>query len=314
MSTGSGYVVLDADGVLVMANSAARRMFGIGQRELGRPIQDVDLFFAPVELRGHLEMAAAERRPVEIRSIHWSHNGQERILNLRLTPLMSDHTQIGTGISYVDVTSPHTARQQLRQATRELEQAQEALRTTIEELETTNEELETTNEELETTNEELQSTNEELETMNEELQSSNGEIEVSNERLRQRTMDVHDSNRFFEGALSALGLAVVVLDARQRIHVWNAYARELWGLTADETIGQHILALDIGLPVDLLKTPLRACLSGESAREVTVLEATNRRGRPFACRVTCMAIGGGDGESAVASVIVVMEPVTRSTA
>ncbi len=247
--TGSGSVVLDADGVVVMANNAARRMFGLGERDLGRQIQDLDLFQSPIGLRSHLEVLAGGRRSVEIRAIRWRHNDQQRILDVRIGPLRSDHMLIGTSISYVDVTSQHRLREQFHSTTRELEQAQEDLRSTIEELETTNEELETTNEELETTNEELQSTNEELETMNEELQTSNEEIETSNEQLRQRTLEVHDTNAFLERVLTAIGLAVVVLDARQRVLVWNRQARELWGLTADETVGQPLLSLDIGLRI-----------------------------------------------------------------
>jgi two-component system CheB/CheR fusion protein len=312
-ATGTGTVVLDADGVVVMANNAARRMFGLGARDLGRAIQDLDLFRSPIELRSHLELLASERRSVEIRAIRWRHNDHERTLDLRIAPLSSDRTLIGTSISFVDVTNQHHLRQQLHSTTRELEQAQEDLRSTIEELETTNEELETTNEELETTNEELQSTNEELETMNEELQSSNEEIETSNEQLRQRTLEVHDTNAFLERVLTAIGLAVVVLDARERVLVWNRQARELWGLTADETVGQPLLSLDIGLPVEQLKASLRACLSGESVREVTVLEATNRRGKAFQCNVTCLpaqANGAGAGASGAggAGVIIVMEP------
>jgi two-component system CheB/CheR fusion protein len=305
--TSFGSVVLDADGVVVMANNAARRMFGLGARDLGRPIRELDLFLSPIELRSHLEVLASERRSVEIRAVHWRHNDQERILDLRIVPLNNDRTLIGTNVLYIDVTSRHNLRHQLHGTTRELEQAQEDLRSTIEELETTNEELETTNEELETTNEELQSTNEELETMNEELHSSNAEIETSNEQLRQRTLEVHDTNALLERVLTAIGLAVMVLDVKQRVVVWNGQARELWGLTADETVGQHLLSLDIGLPIQKLNAPVRACLSGESAREVAILPATNRRGKAFQCRVTCLSVPdvGDDGDAVV---IIMMEP------
>jgi two-component system CheB/CheR fusion protein len=114
--------------------------------------------------------------------------------------------------------------------------------------------------------------------MNEELQSSNEELETSNEELRQRALEVHDMNLFLETVLSAIGLAVAAIDGEQRVQVWNSQARELWGLTLQETLGKHLLSLDIGLPVERLKAPLRACLTGASAREESVLEATNRRG------------------------------------
>ena len=134
----------------------------------------------------------------------------------------------------------------------------------MEELETTNEELQSTNEELETTNEELQSTNEELETMNEELQSSNEELETMNEELRHRTEEVNDVNLFLETILGTIGLAVAVLDRNQRVQIWNGKAREMWGVTPDEAEDEHLLALDIGLPIDELKRELRAAIERES--------------------------------------------------
>jgi two-component system CheB/CheR fusion protein len=177
----------------------------------------------------------------------------------------------------------------------------------VEELETTNEELQSTNEELETTNEELQSTNEELETMNEELQSSNEELETMNDELRHRTLELDDINAFLETILTTIGLAVAVLDARQHVQVWNGQARELWGLTADEAENQHLLALDIGLPVEQLKGPLRAIMVRESTREELLLSATNRRGKSFCCRVEMLPFGN-DTDGRVAGVIMIMSP------
>jgi two-component system CheB/CheR fusion protein len=178
----------------------------------------------------------------------------------------------------------------------------------VEELETTNEELQSTNEELETTNEELQSTNEELETMNEELHSSNEELETMNEELRRRTLELNDVNAFLETILTTIGFAVAVLDREQHVQVWNGQAWDLWGLTSEEVEDKHLLSLDFGLPVEKLKPQLRAALTGESDREEVVLAATNRRGRPFQCRVTVLPLArnrDGDGSG----VILTMEPV-----
>ena len=44
---------------------------------------------------------------------------------------------------------------------------------------------------------------------------------------------------------------------------------------------EHLLSLDIGLPLDKLRQQLRTTLSGESKREEVVLDATNRRGKPL---------------------------------
>ena len=55
-------IVLDADRALVMANDAARRMFGLGLSDFGRPIQDLELSYRPIELRSHLDLLATRAR------------------------------------------------------------------------------------------------------------------------------------------------------------------------------------------------------------------------------------------------------------
>jgi two-component system, chemotaxis family, CheB/CheR fusion protein len=305
---GVAQIVVDSEGAVVMANDAARRMFSLGVGDLGRPIQDLELSYRPIELRPRLDLVAAERRGVELRSVGWrSPAGQDRFLDVRLTPLIGDDSVIGTSIAYIDVTDAKHLEAELTTSKRELEQAYEELQSTVEELETTNEELQSTNEELETTNEELQSTNEELETMNEELHSSNEELETMNDELRHRTLELNDMNAFLETILSTIGLAVAVLDRQQHVQIWNGQARELWGLTQEEVEDQHLLNLDFGLPVEQLKPVLRATLGG-SLQEAIVLDATNRRGRTFHCRVTCLPLGG-DHDGTVSGVIVMMEAV-----
>jgi two-component system CheB/CheR fusion protein len=303
---GVAQVVVDAEGAVVMANDAARQMFNLGVSDLGRPIQDLELSYRPVELRPRLDAVASDRSGLELDAIGWrAANGQDRFLDVRITPLLGDDAVIGTSIAYIDVTDATRMEAQLTSSKRELEQAYEELRSTVEELETTNEELQSTNEELETTNEELQSTNEELETMNEELHSSNEELETMNEELRNRTGELNDINSFLETILATIGLAVAVLDRQQHVQIWNGQARELWGLTAEEVEDQHLLSLDFGLPAQQLKPLLRESLNG-SPRQV-VVDATNRKGQAFRCQVTCLPLGDQDG--AASGVIMMMEAV-----
>lgn len=144
--------------------------------------------------------------------------------------------------------------------------------------------------------------------MNEELQSSNEELETMNEELRHRTLEVNDMNTFLDTILTTIGLAVLVIDGQQHIQIWNGQARELWGLSAEEVEDQHLQSLDIGLPVEKLRRQLRDTLSGKSEEEQLVLEATNRRGKDIQCRVTLLPVSA-DGDHAVTSVIMMMEPV-----
>src|SRR5581483_7400209 len=113
-------------------------------------------------------------------------------------------------------------------------------------------ELDRSRAELDTAYEELQSTVEELETMNEELQSTNEELETINDELRQRTDELNDVNSYLESILTSLQTGVIVVNRDMRIQVWNQQATELWGLRSEEVEGEHLMNLDIGLPVDQL--------------------------------------------------------------
>jgi two-component system, chemotaxis family, CheB/CheR fusion protein len=288
-------IVLDAERSLVMANAAARRLFKLGPADLGRPVQDLELSYRPLELRGHLDALEREPRTLDVGPVRLEGVGQPRIFEVRLIPLLGDGQWLGATVVYEDQTDLVAIRSEMTTTRRELEQTYEELQSTVEELETTNEELQSTNEELETTNEELQSTNEELETMNEELQSTNEELETMNDELRHRTLELNDMNAFLETILTTIGIAVAVLDRRQEVQIWNSQARELWGLSADEVSDQNWFGLDIGLPVERLRGAIRACLVGSAEREEIVLDAVNRRGQAFRCQVVVLPMRTGQG-------------------
>lgn len=127
-----------------------------------------------------------------------------------------------------------------------------------------------------------------------------------NDELRHRTLEVGEMNEFLETILGTVGLAVVALDPRQEIRIWNGQARDMWGLTPEEAEGQHLMSLDIGLPVEALRSQLRSVLSGASAREQVRVEATNRRGRSFQCLVTMLPFSGAS-EDGAGGVIMMME-------
>jgi two-component system, chemotaxis family, CheB/CheR fusion protein len=68
--------------------------------------------------------------------------------------------------------------------------------------------------------------------------------------------------------------------------VWNERAEDMWGLREDEARGKHILGLDVGLPIERLKQPMRSVLTDGNGHESLKLEAINRRGRPIEVQVT----------------------------
>jgi two-component system, chemotaxis family, CheB/CheR fusion protein len=298
-------IVVDADGNVVLANAHARVLFGLRSSDLGRPIQDLEVSYRPVEVRSRIQQAYAERHPVWVHDVEWSSEGQLRVMDVQVAPLTSPGGDtVGASITFADVTRFNRLREDAAISKRQLETAYEQLQSTVEELETTNEELQSTNEELETTNEELQSTNEELETMNEELQSTNEELETMNDELQQRTDELNEVNLFLESILGSLRAAVVVLDRDLQVTGWNDAAFELWGLRPEEALGMHLMNLDIGLPVERLHGAVREVLSGDGQPEVE-LKAVNRRGRPVTCRIELVSLDGNDG---VRGAILMMHP------
>ena len=266
-------IVVDANGNLAMANQKARLLFSLNPKDVGRPLQDLEISYRPTELRSLMEQAYSERRAVTQTSVERRFNdGDVQYLDIMVQPLFDEsNSPLGVGISFMDVTRYY--------------RLQDELQRSREEVQTTNEELQSSNEELETTNEELQSTNEELETMNEELQSTNEELQTVNEELRTRTDEMNQLNSFLESVLTGLRAGAAVVDQNYNVTVWNHRAEDLWGLRADEVRGKSLLGLDIGLPVGELRPAIRACLSGEADSQEAVLAAVNRRGKHIRCRV-----------------------------
>ncbi len=326
-------LVVDRQARLVFANDRANALFRLDMADVGRPLSDLDLSYRPVDVRSLIDQAYAERRVVLKSGIEWPTpgTGETRWFDLQVIPLHGDDGGfVGTSLAFNDVTVQRELQLELQQleselqaayeevqsTNEELETTNEELQSTVEELETTNEELETTNEELqstveelETTNEELQSTNEELETMNEELQSTNEELQTMNDQLRLRGDELNQVNRFLEQVFTSLRHGVAIINPELQVLVWNRKAEDLWGLRAEEAEGAHFLNLDIGLPVDQLRQPIRNALAmSDGAVQEVVLPAVNRLGRGVDVRVVCAPLVGREAAEAQ-GVIVIMEEV-----
>jgi two-component system CheB/CheR fusion protein len=312
MSSAAAQVVLDTDRRLVHFNNGAANLFGLSPRDLGRPIQDLEVSYRPLELRTHLDQVVSERRPAWVRDVSWARPGAEAVsFDVQFVPL-NDGTgnPVGTTVIFTDVTQYRQLQHELEHANRQLETAYEELQSTNEELETTNEELQSTVEELETTNEELQSTNEELETMNEELQSMNDELHVSNEAQREQQEHFYRLNRFMSSVLGSLNAGVIAVDPDLQVLAWNAKAADLWGVRTDEAQGQHLFTLDIGLPLEPLRPVLKRQLTARSPEpEVLRLDAVNRRGRAIQVQVTATRLTDPDGADASSGALLMTEVV-----
>lgn len=135
----------------------------------------------------------------------------------------------------------------------------------------------------------------------------NDELHSTNEELRRSTDEVGALNRFMTGVLGSFKAGVVVVDPDLRVLVWNAAAEDLWGLRQDEVAGQHLLNLDIGLPLSDLHPLLRRQVAGDGPPHETVdLDAVNRRGRPVRVRLTASSFAHGPEQRGGA--VILMDP------
>jgi two-component system CheB/CheR fusion protein len=296
-------IVADHLGCVVQANARARELLRISVRDIGRPLQDLDVSYRPVELGSCMDAAHARQQTVELTDVAWhSPTSGQRYFNIQVMPLLdAANVSLGTKIVFSDVTQQHEVQDELQRSRQELHTTGEELQRANEELETTNEELQSTVEELETTNEQLQSTNQELETLNSELQSTNEELERVNQELRQRGMDLSRTNVFLNSILRSVPLGIIVLDNNLLVELWNDVATDAWGLQQDDVQGKPFLELATGLPVEGLREPIMELLASGNRRAEIELPATNRRGQTIHVRVVCanMAAMGDQGRGVI---------------
>ncbi len=306
------HVVVDMEGKLIMANEKARSLFGLATADLGRSFKDLELFYLPVELRSLIDKAYSEHQPVAISKVE-RHlpNSSVQYLNVQVTPLNDNGQILGVEITFDDMTASYKLQEEVERSKQDLETAYEELQSTNEELETTNEELQSTVEELETTNEELQSTNEEMETMNEELQSTNEELQTINDELQKLTDELNGANSFLQSVLSGIHSSVMVLDKSFNILSWNQKSEEMWGLRADEVKNKPFFGLEIGLPLEPLRTGILSSLKGEGDQSLKVVDAINRRGKAIKVSISTTPLIGSDGNRQ--GVILLVEETNRQT-
>lgn len=299
-------IVVDRKGNLSLFNNPAVALFNLYAKDLGRPLQDLEIGRYPLDLQSLINRAQDDHQAVTVQDVKRTlGDGQIQYLDVRAVPLEDrEGFPQGTAVSFLDVTVQHQLReemeewrQRLASTSEELQTSNEELETTNEELQASNEELETTNEELhsaieelQTTNEELQSTTEEMETVNEELQSTNEELQAMNTTLRQRTMDGERLNAFLESILATIETGVIVLNEDMHVLLWNQVAADQWGLRADEVRNQPFLSLDIGLPVRMMKRPLLRFLGAAEGEARLTLAAVNRRGKAVQCLIRCRGL------------------------
>jgi len=284
---GAALLVIDEGGAVVLANTPARNLLGVGEADIGRPFQDLPISYRPMELRGPIEEVFRHRRHIKLEDQEYRLTQADVIrLTIDVRPLCRpDGSAYAVLLSFSDTTRIYALERELETAQESLENSIEELQSANEELETTNEELQSTNEELETTNEELQSTNEELETLNEEARSSNEEIESVNEELRVQAEQATSYRLYLESVLRSMNGGIIVIDRKHQIQSWNRWSENAWGLRSEEVLGTSFDLLDIGIPIQQFGDDLADVRTGRKEQVEREIEGVDRRGRAILCRV-----------------------------
>jgi two-component system, chemotaxis family, CheB/CheR fusion protein len=95
-----------------------------------------------------------------------------------------------------------------------------------------------------------------------------------------------------------------VVDRDLIVQVWSRQAEELWGLRESETVGQHILNLDSGMPTAELHPWLRRIVTNDQGGVYpTKVTSINRRGRTIELRMTVTAMTDSAGPRGKALVL-----------
>jgi len=142
-------MVVDPGGVLVSISVGARELFALAASDVGRPIQELEISYRPVDLRSAMDRVVADQRPVILKEIQHPSGGQPRYYEVTVTPVLdSQRALLGMRIEFADATALHDLQSELTSSKQELEAAYDELQSSNEELETTNEELQSTVEEL----------------------------------------------------------------------------------------------------------------------------------------------------------------------
>jgi two-component system CheB/CheR fusion protein len=68
-------VIVDVSGNLMLANQQARQFFNLEQRDIGRPLHDLQFSYRPIELRSLIDEAYAEKRAVIVKNVERPRNG-----------------------------------------------------------------------------------------------------------------------------------------------------------------------------------------------------------------------------------------------
>ena len=259
-------ILIDAQRNLVQTFGGASSFLHVPEGRVTRSAIDMLDDDLRVAVTGALQRVFAEHAPVHYTGLRIGRGEQASLVDLTVREIVNRRTGEAHALVTFDTKRPASAetagdekevakdqlsRDQVAGLESELRIAKENLQTTIEELATSNEELQATNEELVASNEELQTTNEELHSVNQELFTVNSEFQRKIGELTQLTTDM-------DLLLSSTEVHTLFLDRELRIRRFTPLVAEIF----------HLVASDVGRPIDAFNHSLRDPRVAEEARKV----------------------------------------------
>jgi two-component system CheB/CheR fusion protein len=92
---------------------------------------------------------------------------------------------------------------------------------------------------------------------------------------------------------------MIVIDTSFNILIWNHAVEDMWGLRQEEVINKSWFSLDIGLPVEQLRVPIRDILSSKKKFQEILINGTNRRGKQIRCYIAFSPLIGNNIEGII---------------
>ncbi|BCM93958.1 chemotaxis protein methyltransferase [Abditibacteriota bacterium] len=202
-----------------------------------------------LELRTALFRAVRNREDVNVPTITFNLDGEERRVSLRVRPFRDDVRSSQSDISNfvliifdeqnrpseseseVIVQAPSGASNEMvLNLEAELQHLKSYLRTSVEQYESSSEELKASNEELQAMNEEQRSVAEELETSREEIQAANEELITVNQELKSKIEELSLSNADLQNLMASTDIATVFLNRELRIKRYTPRAVDIFSI------------------------------------------------------------------------------------
>jgi len=99
-------IVVDSDSNLILANQLARSRFGINRQDIGRPFQDLEISYRPVELRSQIERVYKEGNSILVSDvIRTLSDGRIQYLDIEISLLQQNTSDpLGVSIAFNEVS------------------------------------------------------------------------------------------------------------------------------------------------------------------------------------------------------------------